>query len=275
MNILTASVVVFDSSKEDIQKIVVCLANSIIDTIYIIDNASNDHQKIFVQSLSKKIVYVQGHGNIGYGSAHNIAIREAVRRNVKYHLVANPDIEFVENTIEKLVAFMEDQPNVGLTMPKILYPNGDIQYLCKLLPTPVDLIFRRFLFFLPGNNKRKETYELRNLDYSKIHFNVPSVSGCFMIFRTDVLEQIGGFDERFFMYMEDVDLCHRIHDVAQTAFFPLTTIIHNYEKGSYKNLNLLRYHIFSAIKYFNKWGWVFDRERNRMNKQILDEVLSL
>jgi GT2 family glycosyltransferase len=275
MYITTASVVIYNSPKKDIQTVVTCLANSIVNTIYVIDNGPDNSKKEFAQNLSKKVVYVQGHGNIGYGSAHNIAIREAIRRGTKYHLVVNPDIEFMEGTLEQLVAFMDEQPSVGLAMPKVLYPNGDIQYLCKLLPTPVDLIFRRFLFFLPGNNKRKMTYELRDFDYSKIHFNVPSLSGCFMMFRTDVLEQIDGFDERFFMYMEDVDLCRRVYDVAQTAFFPLIAIIHNYEKGSYKSLKQLRYHMLSAFKYFNKWGWFFDKKRNGMNRQRLDELLSI
>ena len=254
---ITSSIVIYNSPQKDIQTVINCAANSIIDAIYVIDNATNDNLKEFVQNLSEKVIYIQGHGNIGYGAAHNMAIRKSVQQNAKYHLVLNPDIEFLEDVIEKLKLFMDEYPDVGAAMPNVFYPNGDIQYLCKLLPTPFDLIFRRFLFFLPGKNKRTQKYELRNLDYSKIHFNIPSLSGCFMMLRTDVLRQIGGFDERFFMYMEDVDLCRRIHDIAQTAFFPFASIIHNYEKGSYKNRTLLRRHIVSAIKYFNKWGWFF------------------
>ena len=262
----TASIVIYSSPEKDIRTVVACAANSSVSTIYVIDNAPHDRLKNFVQSLSKKVVYIQGHGNVGYGAAHNVALREAVRQNAEYHLVLNPDIEFAEGVIEKLTEFMNEHRNVGLVMPKVLYPNGDIQYLCKLLPTPADLIFRRFLFFLPGNSKRTKKYELWNLDYSKIHFGIPSLSGCFMMFRVDTLKQIGGFDERFFMYMEDLDLCRRVHNVAQTAFFPLTTIVHHYKKGSYKSFKLLSYHILSAFKYFNKWGWFFDKKRVEINK---------
>ena len=266
---ITASIVIYNSAKKDLQTVVNCAANSMINTIYIVDNAPNDELKEFVKNLSEKIIYIQGQGNIGYGAAHNLAIEQAIQQNAKYHFILNPDIEFSKDVIEKLTIFMEEQSNVGLVMPKVFYPDGNIQYLCKLLPTPFDLIFRRFLFFLPGKNKRKEKYELRNLDYSKIHFDIPSLSGCFMMFRIDVLKQIGGFDERFFMYMEDVDLCRRVHDVAQTAFFPFVSIIHHYEKGSYKSFKLLKYHICSAFKYFNKWGWFFDREKLKINKKML------
>jgi len=247
--------------------VVTCVANSIVDTIYMIDNALDNSLGEFIQGLSEKIIYVQGHGNIGYGAAHNIAIQKSIESGAKYHIVLNPDIKFTKGTIEKLLLFMDGQPNVGLVMPKIIYPNGDIQYLCKLLPTPAVLFFRRFFPF--GMKKLSEKYELHNLDCSNIYFDIPSLSGCFMSLRVDVLKKTGGFDERFFMYMEDIDLCRRVHDVAQTAFFPFVTVIHYYRRGSYKNFKLLMYHIFSAFKYFNKWGWFFDKERVKRNNIML------
>jgi GT2 family glycosyltransferase len=195
-------------------------------------------------------------------------MQKAIQQGATYHLVLNPDIEFSEGTLEKLVGFMDDHLNVGLVQPKILYPNGNIQYLCKLLPTPFDLIFRRFLPSLCLNSERTKRYELHNMDYSSVHFDIPTLSGCFLFFRADTLKQAGLFDERFFLYMEDVDLSRRIQDVAQTAFYPLVTIVHTYEKGSYKNYKLLWYHLVSAFKYFNKWGWFFDRSKAKINSKI-------
>jgi len=101
---------------------------------------------------------------------------------------------------------------------------------------------------------------------------VPSLSGCFMLLRTEVLKVVGGFDERFFMYCEDFDLCRRIGQVSKTIYYPDVSVIHNYEKGSYKNSKLLRYHIQSSVKYFNKWGWFFDKERRRINNDTLDRL---
>jgi GT2 family glycosyltransferase len=93
-----------------------------------------------------------------------------------------------------------------------------------------------------------------------------------MLLRVETLKQIGLFDNRYFMYLEDVDLCRRIHSVAQTAFYPFVSIAHRGEQGSYKSLKLLKYHICSTIKYCNKWGWLFDKERQNLNKQMLKKI---
>ncbi len=112
---------------------------------------------------------------------------------------------------------------------------------------------------------------MRFSGYDKI-MQVPSLSGCFMMLRTDILKKTGGFDERFFMYCEDLDLCRRIGSLSKTVFYPGVTVIHNYEKGSYKNVNLLKYHIISAVKYFQKWGWLFDHQRKKINKDTLKKL---
>ena len=80
------------------------------------------------------------------------------------------------------------------------------------------------------------------------------------------------FDERYFMYLEDFDLIRNLHRVGKTIFFPEVSIIHNHAKESYKNRKLMKIHIQSAIKYFNKYGWLFDKERKEMNSQILREI---
>ncbi len=263
---ISASIVIFNSTKEEIETITKAVDNSIVSKLYIVDNSSSDAMRNFIAELSSKTIYIHGQGNVGFGAAHNIAIKRAIESGSNYHLILNPDICFEEGTIEKLKSFMDVHQEIGLVMPKIIYPDGETQYLCKMLPTPVDLIFRRFFSFLPKAKQRKERYELRGLDYLQTYFGVPSLSGCFMFFRTDVLIQLGGFDERFFMYMEDLDLCRRTHQFAKTAFFPEAIVTHCYEKGSYKSLKLLKYHIVSAVKYFNKWGWFFDRRRIEINK---------
>ena len=104
---------------------------------------------------------------------------------------------------------------------------------------------------------------------------VPSLSGCFMFMRVDVLKEVGGFDERFFMYAEDLDLCRRIGEASKTMYYPGVSIYHAYGKGSYKNRKLLKYHICSVVKYFNKWGWILDRKRTQINKVCLERLKSL
>ncbi|HWV71328.1 MAG TPA: hypothetical protein VN040_06425, partial [Pseudosphingobacterium sp.] len=102
--------------------------------------------------------------------------------------------------------------------------------------------------------------------------DVPNLSGCFMFVRTAILKKIGGFDPRYFMYLEDVDLVRRIGEHARTVFCPFVSIYHGYQKGSYANGKLMRLHIQSAIKYFNKWGWFIDSDRRKLNKITLDRL---
>lgn len=92
------------------------------------------------------------------------------------------------------------------------------------------------------------------------------------VYASRCFKKVGGFDERFFMYSEDVDLCRRIGEVSKTMFYPMASVYHGYEKGSYKSWKLLKYHICSAIQYFNKWGWVFDKKRILRNKECLDAL---
>jgi len=98
---------------------------------------------------------------------------------------------------------------------------------------------------------------------------VPFLSGCFMLLRTEALQKVGLFDERFFLYFEDTDLSRRIHQQFRTVFFPDATIQHIHERKSYKEFKQLWYHIKSSIYYFNKWGWFIDRERDTVNRNIL------
>ncbi len=265
---ITASIVIYNSGREELAAVLGCCHACAADRIYVVDNGPDGDLRDFSAGLSPRVEYIHGHGNVGYGAGHNIAIRLSRAAGSDYHVVVNPDISFEPGTLELLAGFMDANPDVGLAMPKVIYPGGETQYLCKLLPSPADLIFRRFLAPLPGADRRNDMYELRGMDYGRTHFGVPSLSGCFMFFRTSALERLDGFDERFFMYMEDVDLCRRTHAVARTAFFPGAVVRHDYRKGSYNSSKLLKYHMTSAVKYFNKWGWMFDGGRKALNRRF-------
>ena len=269
---LTASIVTYHDAEKILKDTIDSFSincDNISSYLYIVDNSTNDSiNKLCNHQCTS---YIFNNSNLGFGKAHNIAIQKAIELDSEYHLILNPDVYFDSGVLKKLIRFMDNNQDVGLVMPKILYPNGDIQYLCKLLPTPFDWIFRRFSPFKKSLAKRNEKYELRFTRYNKT-MEVPSLSGCFMFIRTSVLQEIGGFDERFFMYAEDVDLCRRIGEVSKTVYYPVVEITHNYEKGSYKNRKLLFYHIKSAIQYFNKWGWIFDKGRKRINKKTLERL---
>lgn len=266
---LTASLVLYHNSKKDVDTIVKCVLNSSIDKLYIIDNSRNDAFRI-LEKRSNRIRYIHNE-NIGYGGAHNIAIREAIEDGARYHIVVNPDIYFGDETIETLAKYMDCNPDVGWVMPRVVYPNGDLQYLCKLLPTPFDLIFRRFIPKQWFKNNR-EKFELRDFGYDR-ELNVPFLSGCFMFLRVSALQDIGLFDERFFMYGEDIDLSRRMHSKYKTMFYPKATIIHAHKAESYKDYKMLYIHIKNIVLYFNKWGWLIDIERKRINKSLLQNII--
>lgn len=254
---------------------VVDLTNSLLSyphvhRIYWVDNSATTIDQLPLSS--PQVQYIFNNKNVGYGAAHNIAIRESIYDDIPFHLVINPDIIVAQDTLAILMNFMQEHPLVGCVSPKVVYPNGQLQYLCKLLPTPLDVFGRRFL---PARwiEKRNRRYELRDTNYDKV-MNIPYLSGCFMLLRTAALQKVRLFDERFFMYPEDVDLTRRLHRDYLTIFFPHTTIIHNHAKESYRNKKMLWVHSANMCKYFHKWGWFFDAERKRINQQTIDAYLT-
>lgn len=267
---VTVSIVLYNHCPHEIKSVLSQVLKVAFGRIYIIDNSPNDLLREVVYKISSDIVYINGQGNIGYGAAHNIAIKKSLELGADYHLVLNPDVSFSSDVIWDLKNYMDKHSDIGLIMPNVLYSNGEIQYLCKLLPTPIDLLLRRFLPFKSLLEKRNFRYELHFSGYKEV-MDVPSLSGCFMFLRSSVLKQIGGFDERYFMYAEDVDLCRRVGMVSRTVFYPYKAIVHEYGKGSYRHFRLLKYHVVSIIKYFNKWGWFFDDYRKVVNKKILEQ----
>ena len=268
---LTGSIVLYHNRKEQVIKAISSFLNTNLDVkLYLIDNSSNDNLK-GLEQIDERIEYIFNNKNLGYGSAHNIAIRKSMKDDVLYHVVLNPDIYFDSGVIEKLSEYMQVNSDVGHIMPKVLYPDGQIQYLTKLVPSPVDLIFRRFIPFKEWKENRNFKYELRFGGYDKIA-NAPYLSGCFMFLRVKALKDVGMFDEIFFMYPEDIDLTRRIHKKYKTIYYPEISIVHEHEKASFKSFKMMKIHIWNMIKYFNKWGWFFDSERKRFNKQILEEL---
>jgi GT2 family glycosyltransferase len=264
---IIGSIVVYKNPSQQVQQAVDSFLNTAMNVrLYVIDNSPED--KLREVCKDPRIVYVFNGRNIGFGAAHNIAIKSSLNQ-APYHLVMNPDVYFEPGVLEALVEFASGRPDVGLLMPKILDPNGTLQYLCKRLPTPTDLILRRFLpgALKPLFRERLARYELRDHDYSRT-MSVPTLSGCFMLMSSTALAESGLFDESYFLYLEDVDLCRRIHQRFKTLYFPQVSIYHCNGKGSYRDVRLLKYHVVSAFRYFQKWGWYSDPERDYINEQI-------
>ena len=190
---INVSIVLYNHSVDAIAPLVELLRLSVlVNDVFLVDNS---HVKN-VEFGKLNVRYIFTGNNRGYGAGHNIALRQSIEQNVAYHLVLNPDIGFDPAVLSEIVEYMDKNTEIGHLMPKVFYPDGNIQYLCKLLPTPFDLLFRRFL---PGKLTRKRmfAFEMRGTGYDKI-MDVPYLSGCFMFLRISVLNDVGLFDERFF-----------------------------------------------------------------------------
>ena len=270
MKDLTASIVAYKSPASILAQTIHSFLSATQDSkLFLIDNSPTDQLKYL--AYDPRITYIYNSRNIGFGAGHNIALRKIVNES-RYHLVLNPDVYFDVNVLTSLYSYMEDNPHTGLVMPKVLYPDGRLQPVCKLLPSPKTLIVRRFLNFLTSTlEKENYRYELQLSGYNKI-IDAPFLSGCFMFLRAEALRTVGLFDERFFLYTEDTDLSRRIHKHFRTVFFPGVSIYHYHQRGSYKSALLLWRNILSAVKYFNKWGWAIDEEREHFNARAVQQL---
>lgn len=224
-----------------------------INHIFFINNSDNEYVNLLPDWTN--LHYIKNSNNVGFGKAHNIAIEKTLSGEFKskYILVLNSDIIFDVSIIRKLYQILIDNPQIGNIMPKVLGYDNEDQGLSKKLPNPLG----SFLRLLTQNKRIQRVY----CD-DKHTYNIPILSGCFMMLNSKCIEKVKKFDERFFLYFEDIDLCRRIYfSNFLNIYYPKLTIMHKHRKSSFKNIYLLIIHIRSAILYFNKWGWFYDKER--------------
>jgi len=192
--------------------------------IVVLDNASSDGS---VQMLEKEFPEVRllvSEQNLGFSRGHNLAARAA---QGKYLFILNPDTEVIPPALELLVDYAEQHPEVAIIGPKILNPDGSLQYSCRRFPNPTAALFRNTpLGKLFPNNPYTREYLMTDWDHNSIR-EVDWVSGAALFIRRAVYEQLSGFDERFFMYCEDTDLCYRAWQAGyMVVYYPEPKIVH-------------------------------------------------
>lgn len=266
---LTASIVTYRTDAEELRKCLEMLLRDGVGKVYVIDNSPDEELRGLVETFANAS-YIPRHDNPGYGAAHNEALRRSLDADSEYHLVLNSDISFGPEVLSSLLSFMDRHPDVGQIQPRIIYPDGKEQNSARLIPTPLDLFGRRFI---PGwkRSRRNRRYELADRPADRI-LNLPYHQGSFMLFRVSALRHVGFFDERFFMYPEDIDMTRRVHELYPTVYYPRVTITHCHRASSYKSLRMLRIHLVNMFRYFNKWGWFHDPLRRRFNRRVLDQL---
>lgn len=224
--------------------------------IYIVDNSvSSEKQEDDLTVLKTEIdkyqdVCIVSPGeNLGFGKGHNFIINKI---ESEYHAIINPDIVFIEDAFTPIIKYMNSNRDVGMCIPNIIDETGERLQVYRKELTIYDMFIRMFCRNLFP--KRVAAHTLQNKDYTK-PFQVPFGQGSFLVIRTELFKKLGGFDDRFFMYLEDADLCKRVNQISKLMYYPGASVIHKWEQGSHKNKKLLKYHIISMRKYFQKWGY--------------------
>ncbi|MBK7228340.1 MAG: glycosyltransferase [Ignavibacteriales bacterium] len=226
-------------------------SSNLTKEIFIIDNASDDGSVDFIKEKFPQIKLFANQKNLGFGKANNIGLKEATG---KFILLINPDTIVAEDTFEKMIQFFESNQNVGLAGCKILNPDGTLQLACRRsFPGPWTSFTKvTGLSSLFSNSKIFARYNLTYLDENQT-YEVDAISGSFMMMRKEVYDTVGGFDEQFFMYGEDLDLCYRIQKAGYKVFYVHTTQIIHYKGESTKRSSLDETKVFySAMHLFVK-----------------------
>ena len=220
--------------------------------IIVVDNASGDQSVEYLSERFPEVTYIANEENLGFGKANNQAIKIA---EGTYTLIINPDTVVSEDTFTTLIDHMQEHPECGAAGCKILNPDGSFAPESRRSVPTIWSAFSRVLGLnsLFPKSKLFNQYNMSWLDENE-QAEIPVLSGSFMFWRTGVLQQLGGFDERFFMYGEDIDLCYRIQDTGKTIHYvPGTSIIH-YKGESTRKGDLKYIWIFNKalLQFFDK-----------------------
>lgn len=228
--------------------------------IIVVDNASTDGSRKMLAGFKikdSKLKIIFNKKNLGFGSGCNVGIKES---KGKYILLLNPDIAVLDNSIEKLIKYLEENKKVGIVGPQLLNPDKTIQKSCYRYPNwYIPILRRTFLAKFPWAKKELEKYLMFGFNHQEKK-EVDWILGAALMLRKEMLKKIGLFDKKFFLYFEDIDLCRRANQANwKIVYYPESQMFHYHQRESAKFgifsifSRYTRIHISSAIKYFLKW----------------------
>ncbi|HAM87960.1 MAG: hypothetical protein US83_C0001G0098 [Candidatus Falkowbacteria bacterium GW2011_GWC2_38_22] len=226
--------------------------------IIVVDNNSGDAIGEILNWQYPEIVFIQNKKNTGMGAGNNVGLKKA---QGKYSVVMNPDIIVFKDVFTKLYGYMETNENIGIIAPQQLSPDRSIQDSCYRWHGLLTPIYRRTPLGKTGFAKKDiDHFLMKDFDHKTIR-NVDWLLGSFLFCRSEALKQVGYFDERYFMYFEDTDLCRRFWNKNwKIVYYPLVKVIHNHARESaqvawYKffTSTTTKHHIRSWVKYLLKW----------------------
>lgn len=229
----------------------VCEADTVASEVIVVDNASSDDSVRMLRDDFPWVRRIENSYNLGFAKGSNQGIKISRGR---YVMLLNPDSEVRPGAFSAIVQFGDENPEVGIFGAKVLNSDGTVQYSCRRFPTFVTGLFRNTILgkFFPQNPYIMD-YLLAGWDHNETR-DVDWVSGCAMILRRELLDDIGPFDERFFMYVEDVDIAYRAKEKGwRVAYFPGAVIVHARAKSSDKARDrmIVEFHK-SMYRFFRK-----------------------
>ncbi|MFQ5583231.1 MAG: glycosyltransferase family 2 protein, partial [Calditrichia bacterium] len=236
---LISIIIVNYNVKEYLEQALLSIQKALVgisSEIFVVDNASVDGSVAFVAQRFPQVKLIALPENIGFGKANNVAL---ARAKGEYVVLINPDTIVQEDTFKKLLEFFHTHPDASAATCKIINPNGSFSVDCRhSIPTPLIAFWKvTGMSKLFPRSKIFAKYNLTYLNEDEI-YTVPAISGSFMMIKKEVLDRTGHFDERFFMYCEDIDLCHRMNQNGSKIYYVPTTQIIHYKGESTKKDNL-------------------------------------
>ncbi|MER3403730.1 MAG: glycosyl transferase family 2 [Armatimonadota bacterium] len=219
--------------------------------VVVLDNHSCDGSVQMIEKEFPQVRLLVSEQNLGFSRGHNHCATVARGR---YLFLLNPDTLVTPGALDRLVAFAEAHPEVGILGPKILNPDGSLQYSCRRFPNPVAALFRNTpLGKLFPHNRYTRDYLMTDWDHNSV-LEVDWVSGAAFLIRKALYEQLGGFDEQFFMYCEDMDLCYRAWQAGwKVVYIPDAIISHAIGRSTDLVANrMIRTFHQSMYRYYKK-----------------------
>lgn len=233
-------------------------AGSVVEVI-VVDNASTDGSAEMVRTRFPAVALVEAAENLGFARGYNLAASRAAGRHL---LMLNPDTVVRPGALSALVEFLDSHPRAGAAGPRLVNPDGSLQYSCRRFPRPMAALFRNTPLgrLLPGNRFTRD-YLMAEWDHDTPR-QVDWLSGAALCIRREAWEQVGGFDEAFFMYAEDIDWCLRAHQAGWEVWYvPHAVVVHRIGASSdQRPLAMVReFHrsmaLFYRKHYARKWPW--------------------
>ncbi|MEG2404050.1 MAG: glycosyltransferase family 2 protein [Oscillospiraceae bacterium] len=222
-------------------------------TLFLVDNASTDGtgeglQKTDFGENTKVLALPR---NLGFGSGHNKVLPLI---NSRYHAVINPDIQLTDDALSDICAYMDANPDIAMVTPALRFPDGREQYTAKRKPSLMALLSRQLP--LPFLKNIEKHYLMLDEDLS-VAKDVQFCSGCFFVIRTEIFCKMGGFDEDYFMYVEDADITQKALKYGRCVYLPSVSVVHAWHRDANKKFHNFFMQIKSMFIYWHKWGFKF------------------